>query len=143
MLGDYPLEYYWSAAETEWATDIVFRSAAQISESLLETAGGICKPIRKDGKNHRALNPGNAEAFQTLQFLARGEQQLNGLVNKQLREALYGKSATAGQCKKQSGQTTRRIRLLCAHGLIRKAPGSNRYQLTTKGRKVSAAIIAA
>lgn len=118
-------------------------AAATVSETLLETAGDICKRIRKDGKNHRALNPWNGEDFQTLQFLARGEQQLNGFVNKQLREALYGKSGTAEERKKQSGQTTRRIRLLRAHGLIRKVPGSNRYQLTTKGRKVSAAILAA
>jgi DNA-binding MarR family transcriptional regulator len=118
-------------------------ASANIAETLQETAGDICKRIRKDGKNHRALNPWNAEDFQTLQFLARGEHQLNGFVNQQLREALYGTSKDAAQRKQQSGQATRRLRLLRAHGLIRKVKGSNRYQLTTKGRKISAAILAA
>lgn len=29
-LGDRPMEYYWSADETEWATDVMFRSAADL-----------------------------------------------------------------------------------------------------------------
>ena len=72
-----------------------------------------------------------------------GEHQLNGFVNKQLREALYGKGRTAAERKKQSGQVTRRLRLLRAHGLIRKVPGANRYQLAAKGWKISVAILAA
>lgn len=118
-------------------------ASANIAETLQETAGDICKRVRKDGKSHRALIPWNKDDYRTLQFLASGEHQLNGFVNKQLREALYGKSKDVSLRKKQSGQTTRRIRLLRAHGLIRKVPGSNRYQLTAKGRKVSAAILAA
>ena len=118
-------------------------ASANIAETLQETAGDICRRIRKDSKSHRALNPWNKEDNQTLQFLARGEHQLNGFVNKQLREALYGKSKDATHRKKQSGQATRRLRLLRAHGLIRKVPRANRYQLTEKGRKVTAAILAA
>lgn len=118
-------------------------AAASIADTLRETAGDICKRIRKDGKSHRALNPWNPEDYQTLQFLARGEHQINGFVNKQLREELYGKTKDATLRKKQSGQTSRRLRLLRAHGLVRKVPRENRYQLTSKGRKVSAAILAA
>jgi len=118
-------------------------ASANIAETLQETAGDICKRLRKDGKSHRAINPWNSEDHQTLQFLARGEHQINGFVNKQLRETLYGESNDPVERKKQSGKATRRIRLLRAHGLIRKIPKQNRYQLTTKGRKVSAAILAA
>lgn len=118
-------------------------ASASIADTLQETAGDICKRVRKDGKSHRALNPWNAEDFQTLQFLSRGEHQINGFTNKQLCEALHGKSRTADQRKKRSGQTTRRLRLLRAHGLIRKVSGANRYQLTEKGRKVATTIIAA
>ncbi len=45
--------------------------------------------------------------------------------------------------KRLSGKVGRRLRLLRAHGLIRKVTRANRYQLTTKGRKVAAAILAA
>ncbi len=94
-------------------------AAASIADTLHETASEICKRIRKDGKRHRALNPWNPDDYQTFQFLAQGEHQLNGFINKQLREALYGNSKDAAERKKQSEQATRRIRLLQAHGLLR------------------------
>ncbi|MGB2864001.1 MAG: hypothetical protein WBC05_11795, partial [Sedimentisphaerales bacterium] len=45
--------------------------------------------------------------------------------------------------KKYAGRTTRRIKLLRAHGLIRKVPRANRYVLTSKGQKFSCALITA
>jgi len=38
---------------------------------------------------------------------------------------------------------TRQLRLLRAHGLIRKIPKTHRYLLTTHGRQLSCAILAA
>jgi len=38
---------------------------------------------------------------------------------------------------------SRKLRMLRAHGLIRKVPKSHRYQVTNTGRTVIAAIIAA
>lgn len=118
-------------------------AAAEVSESLKETVSSVCKRIRKNGKSHRAINPWNGEDFETLQFLARGEHQLNGFVNQQLRETLYGESSDPIERKRLSAKTSRRLRLLRGHGLIRKVPRSNRYQLTQKGRKVAAAVLAA
>jgi hypothetical protein len=118
-------------------------AAADASERLGETVGDVCKRTRKGGKRHRALNPWGGEDFKMLAFLARGEHSVNGFVNRQLREELFGKSKNPAETKKRSGQTTRRIRLLRAHGLIRKVKGSNRYQLTQKGRKIAAAVLAA
>lgn len=118
-------------------------AAANVAESLRETVGDICKRIRKDGKSYRAINPWNPEDFQTLNYLAYGEHQLNGFVNKSLCEELHGKAKTAAEQKRLSAKTSRRLRLLRAHGLVRKVPRANRYQLTDKGRKVAAAVLAA
>ncbi len=118
-------------------------AAAGVAETLKETVGDICKRTKKDGKSYRALNPWNPEDFRTLQYLARGEHQINGFVNKTLRETLHGKSRNMAEQKRLSAKTSRRIRLLRAHGLIRKVPRANRYQLTEKGRRVAAALLAA
>lgn len=118
-------------------------AAASVAESLKDIVGDICKRTRKDGKSYRAINPWNPEDFRTLQYLARGEHQLNGFVNKTLCEELYGKGSCAADQKRLSAKTSRRLRLLRAHGLIRKVPRANRYQLTDKGRKVAAAVLAA
>ena len=45
--------------------------------------------------------------------------------------------------KKYSARTTRRIKLLRAHGLVRKVPCANRYVLTDKGQKFSCAMMTA
>ena len=118
-------------------------AAANVAESLRETVGDICKRARKDGKSYRAINPWNPEDFQTLQYLAYGEHQLNGFVNKALCEELHGKAKNAVEQKRLGAKTSRRLRLLRAHGLIRKVPRANRYQLTDKGRRVAAAVLAA
>ena len=45
--------------------------------------------------------------------------------------------------KRDAGRTTRRLKLLRVHGLIRKVPKVNRYVLTEKGRKFSTAMLTA
>lgn len=117
--------------------------AASVAESLQETVGDICRRKRKDGKSYRAINPWNPEDFQTLQFLARGENQLNGFRNGNLCNALYPGTKDSVERKRLSAKTSRRLRLLRGHGLIRKVPHTNRYQLTRKGRRVATAVLVA
>ncbi len=118
-------------------------AAACIAENLKETVGDICKRTHKDGKTYRALNPWNPEDFKALQFLARGENHINGFRNKNLCEELFGKTTDKSKQKRMSAKTSRYLRLLRAHGLIRKVSCTNRYQLSAKGCKVASAIIAA
>ena len=87
-------DLHWRAevSQASHERDLDRVAAAHLADRLLETAGDICKRIRKDGPNHRAIHPWNPEDFQTLQFLARGENPINGFVNPHLLEALYAKS---------------------------------------------------
>ena len=43
--------------------------------------------------------------------------------------------------RRASGRVTRKLRLLRAHGIIRKIAGTHRYTLTKKGRAITTAII--
>jgi hypothetical protein len=120
-------------------------AAASVNETLQQTAGDICSPVIKPGRRHRALNPFNAQDLNLLQFIARGEMQLNGFRNRHLRSWLYPerRDEDSDSRRRASGRVTRRIRLLRAHGLVKKIPRSHRYVLTAKGRKVATAILAA
>ena len=118
-------------------------AATNITDSLKETVGDICMRTRKDGKSFRAINPWNQEDFKMLQYLTRGENQINGFRNKQLLEALYVCPKDKTERKRLSAKISRRLRLLRMHGLIQKISRTNRYQLTTKGRKVASAVLAA
>ena len=44
---------------------------------------------------------------------------------------------------KRSAAVSRKLRLLRAHGLIKKIPGSHRYLLTVEGRKLITLLMAA
>lgn len=120
-------------------------AAASIKQTLLQTAQDICSHAIKSGRRHRAINPWRKDDFDTLQFLARGEFTIRGFRNRDLRQWLYPHTNSSDkiESRRASGRVTRRIQLLRAHGLIKKIPRTTRYSLTTKGRKVVNAILAA
>lgn len=129
-------------ANTRYADAI---SATQIKNTLKEIAVATCNPIIKNGKRFRALNPWNIEDYKLLTFLGKGELAINGFRNKDLRRWLYPDCDDTGEKEKKryAGRTTRRIRLLRAHGLIRKVPRVNRYVLTEKGQQFSTSLLSA
>ena len=120
-------------------------ASAQVEEKLKEVVAPACNRIRKNGKSHRGLNPWQEQDYRLLSFLAKGKNALSGFRNKDLRRWLYPPSEDADkqQHRKYAGRTTRRIKLLRVHGLVRKVPKENRYTLTSKGRKFSCALMTA
>jgi hypothetical protein len=115
----------------------------QISETLHRAVGNMCNPVTDKGRRHRGINPWNKEDLKMLEFLARGELAINGFRNHDLRSCLYPEAEDASdekEKKRLSGRTSRRIRLLRAHGLVRKVPRVNRYVLTDKGQKIAGAL---
>jgi hypothetical protein len=120
-------------------------SAAHVEQTLHELAADACNPKTREGCRYRALNPWRNDDFKLLTFLAKGELALNGFRNKDLRRWLHPQSNAKNhdQQKKLSALATRRIRLLRAHGLIRKLPKVNRYVLSNKGQHFVTALLTA
>lgn len=120
-------------------------AAAKVEEKLNEVVAGACNKTVKKGKRYRGLNPFGQDDYRLLMFLAKGEHAINGFRNRDLRGWLYPESEnmSADPKKKYSGRTTRSIRLLRAHGLVRKVPRANRYVLTEKGQKFACSLITA
>jgi hypothetical protein len=112
-------------------------------EQPLEEALDVCRPVRWEGRQVRGLNPFGADA-DLLRELGRGDYNINGFRNRDLQSRLY-KNAPKDDAEKRrrSGQITRRLRMLRAHGLIKKVPKTHRYQLTDKGRTLVVALGAA
>lgn len=97
----------------------------------------MTKPAVKAGRRFRALDP-TGKDLETLQAISRPSFRISGLTNKMLREHLSGANSGARQTDKQlSARISRLLRLLRAHGIIRKLPRQNRYQVTTKGVKLT------
>lgn len=118
-------------------------ASAKVGINLQETVGSCCKRKTIDDKKYRALNLFSGEDLETLQFLTKGENSINGFRNKNLRIHLYGEKDCPTLKKSLSSKTSRRLRLFRAHGLIKKVPKTNRYVLTKKGCKVATTVLAA
>ena len=118
---------------------------AKAVRTLLSAASDACNPVVKDGKRFRALNPWSAPDLQLLTFLAQGERHLNGFRNKDLRAWCNPQADPSDpvERKRLSGKATRAIRLLRAHGLVRKVRDVNRYVLTDKGQQFVTALLSA
>ncbi len=118
-------------------------ASVRAGQSAGQIAREVCRPIRKDGRRHRALNPWSAEDAKLLEVIARGEWTMSGFRNRDVRAALYPGSANAAEQRRRSGRTSRALARLRAHGIIKKINGSYRYQLTTSGRQIVTALLAA
>jgi hypothetical protein len=79
-----------------------------------------------------------------LQAINRGEWALAGFRNRDIRNCLYPAPPTdARHRRRQSAAIGRRLRLLRAHGIIRKISRTHRYTLSQYGRNLLTALIAA
>ena len=104
----------------------------------------ILKPARLNGKRVRALNPWAHDDALLMESVMRGEFTINGFRNRDLRPLLFGTATTSKQeQRKRSAKVSRKLRMLRAHGLIKKVPHTHRYHLTSKGRRIIPALMAA
>jgi hypothetical protein len=123
-----------------------FETLAAVDEttSLAELTTRVCQPVQRQGERARALNPLADKDAALLTAVYHGEFTANGFRNRDLRPLLFGdKPVPPDTQRRQAAAVTRQIRLLRAHGLIKKVPGTHRYELTVHGRPVITALLAA
>lgn len=89
------------------------------------------------GRRFRALEPTGKDR-ELLQSIADPKFRISGITNKMLRQSLSETRFGSKRTEKQlSAKISRHLRLLRVHGIIRKLPKQNRYQLTLKGIKLT------
>ena len=84
-------------------------------------------PAQENGRSYRGFNFFNPEDLRILEVIDRGEFNIHGLQNREVRSHLTGVSSSA------MSRVLNRLRL---HGLIEKVKGSHRYFLTSLGKAV-------
>ena len=119
-------------------------AAVNHDQPLGESVRDLCQPTHWKGRRVRALQPLSPDDGRLLAAVNRGEFAINGFRNRDLRPLLFGAQQVAPeQLKRQGARITRQLRMLRAHGLIRKVPKTHRYTLTSKGRLKINALLAA
>jgi hypothetical protein len=97
------------------------------------------------GRRVRALRLGDSSDIALLQAISRGEFATSGFRNRDLRAILFPQRPTASdiEIRRLSARVSRLLRILRAHGVIKKIPKSHRYRLTSAGNLLTAALFAA
>jgi hypothetical protein len=114
-------------------------AAVDETTPLREILDRVGKPVRYRGRRVRALRIGDPQDVALLRVIARGEFATSGFRNRDLRALLY-RPADPDQTRRDSAKVSRRLRILRAHGIIRKVQKSYRYQLTRRGQLLTAAL---
>lgn len=97
----------------------------------------VARPVIDVGRRFRALRIGDPLDLALLETIARGEFATTGFRNRDIRAHLFSGSTDR---KRLSAKVSRLLRLLRAHGLIKKVQKTHRYQLTQRGRLLSSAL---
>ena len=107
-----------------------------------EIFDAVAKPVLEGERRWRALRIGDPHDVALLSAVSRGEFATAGFRNRDLRRILHPKSAKLDSAdqKRIAAKIGRQIRLLRAHGLIRKVHKTHRYVLTSKGTLLAAAL---
>lgn len=96
----------------------------------------VSKRITRQGRPYRALRPIDPEESRLFATLLDGKFLLNGFRNKDICRRIFPRARTPEDRRRASGRTTRLLRLLRAHGLVRKVSHTFNYRLTNKGQRL-------
>jgi hypothetical protein len=136
----------WRRAQVSRAANVRYLEAlASVTGKtpLGPEAERLCRPCTVAHRRYRALNPWSAEDGALLEIVSRGEFAIQGLRNRDLRRGLYPRQGTPDEERRRAARITRKLTLLRAHRILRKVPGTHRYHLTTAGRRILTALLAA
>jgi hypothetical protein len=116
-------------------------ASIRVERPLGEIVQAVCHPTQWKSQRLRALRPWSPEDSMLLRTISRGEFNLNGFRNHDIRDHLFPGQSGNESKRRLSARVTHRLRMLRAHGIIRKVPRTLRYVLTNKGREIISAII--
>jgi hypothetical protein len=107
-------------------------------KSTLDEIGKVCSNKKIGGKTVTGFNVWSPEMSLIMETICDGRYFINGFRNKDVRQTIFPKITDA---KKLASKTSRLLKKLRQHGLIKKAPRSRRYTVTSKGRRVMGTLI--
>src|SRR6266705_1387749 len=134
------------AAVSQQALDRYCSALAAVDDSttLEQLTAAIERRVTWKGKPVRALHPFDPHDHALLKAVNRGEFAIHGLRNRDLQAVLYpAPPQSASDQRRRSAAISRKLRLLRAHGLIRKLSHTHRYRVTDHGRLILNAILSA
>jgi hypothetical protein len=118
-------------------------AAVDSATPLGELLATVTRPVTWNGARVRGLRPWAKDDLALVRAISRGEPCTQNFRNRDLQPAPLSKPvATPKEARSRSARVSRLLRLLRAHGLIRKLPHSHRYKLSDRRRQIATALLA-
>lgn len=117
-------------------------SAVEDTTPCARLFDAVSRPVIENARRFRALRLNDPADLTLLDAISRGEFAPAGFTNRDIRGLIHRPptNLTPGERRRLSAKTSRQLRLLRAHGVIRKIPKTHRYRLTAKGLLLTAAL---
>lgn len=111
------------------------------SRRLEELIAGLQRPVTWKQRRVRALRP-FSDDYRLLETVNRGDLLINGFRNRDLQAMLYDTPTDSpSEKRRRSAAISRKLRMLRAHGIIRKISHTHRYLVAPEARTILIAII--
>lgn len=114
----------------------------EVTQTVHEVLDPVSKRIERDGRTYRGLRPVTTEEAVLFACLLNGKYRLQGFRNVDVRKILCPCESSQAKARRAAcGRACRYLRLLRAHGLIRKVSRTHCYRVTRRGTQVMTTAI--
>jgi len=107
-------------------------------QSAQKEIGAVCTGKTVKGRRVPGFNVWPPDVLHIMETISDGRYLVNGFRNKDIAGTIFPKMHDA---EKRSSRTSRLLKKLRQHGLIKKVPRSRRYHVTSKGRRIMGTLI--
>ena len=107
-------------------------------KSVQKEISSVCSGKTVKGRRIPGFNVWSPDVMRIMEAVSDGRYLIGGFRNRDIRKVIFPDMEDA---KKLSSKTSRTLRKLRQHGLIKKVPRSRRYQVTQKGRQIMGVLI--
>jgi len=107
-------------------------------KSVQKEIASVCTGKTVKGKRVPGFNVWSPDVLRIMEAVSDGRYLINGFRNKDIGQVIF---PDMKDVKKRSSKTSRILKKLRQHGLIKKVPRSRRYHVTSKGRRIMGVLI--
>jgi len=135
------LYQYWAAAHAANVRYLEALSVVNDPTPAYQQVAALVQPKLEEARSYAGFNPARREDIQFFRAVLRGEHELRGFRNADLRRLLHQDDSNPLQRRRQQDALGRRLKRLHVRGLVAKIPHTRRWKVTPLGHRTLGACV--